>query len=181
MIKATEDKFIVLEAQLERLLEQTSSLTSEQFQFKPTPESWSISQVFQHLIKAEAATNSYMRKKIQAGKDLKVSGIKARLSSGLLRAIMRSPFRFKAPKLVRIDPEQHLPYEEQVSAWRQQRSEMKQFLEGLDEATSGKLIFKHGSGIRMNAAQMVAWTGAHIGRHIKQIEKVRRDAGFPKG
>lgn len=181
MIKSIQDKFTILEAQLDQLLEQTSSLSPEQFQYKPGPDSWSISQVFQHLIKAETATNAYIRKKILAGKGLKKSGIKDSIFSGLLRSIMRSPFKFKAPSMVRVDPEEHHSFEELQAAWKHERSEMKNFLDDLDAETSGKLIFKHGSGIRMNAAQMVMWTGAHIGRHLKQIQKIRRDAGFPKG
>lgn len=180
MIKEIEDKFAVLEAQLDGLIKETSSLTPEQFQFKPSADSWSISQVFQHLIKAEGASNAYMKKKIQAGKGLKKSGIKASLSVGMLRMLMRSPFKFKAPSLVKVDPEQNHPFEDQVAAWKAERREMKEFLDGLDAETSGKLIFKHGSGIRMNAGQMVDWTGSHAGRHIKQIERLRSSTDFPQ-
>jgi hypothetical protein len=181
MIKAIEKKFEVLEIQLEQLLEETATLSPDQFHFQPAADSWSISQVFQHLIKAEAATNTYIRKKILAGKSLKKSGIKAQVTSGLLRAVMRSPFKFKAPNQVKIESGTQKHFTDQASEWRHQRGEMRAFLEDLDGQASQKLIFKHPSGIRMNAAQMVMWTGAHIGRHLKQIKRIRKNTGFPEG
>lgn len=168
-----------LTVQLDELLKSTKALSHEQLNFKPSDTEWSILQVFQHLITAETHTNMYLRKKVLAGKDLKTAGVGNRIKSAMLRSLMATPFRFKAPAAVNVKMNEAYDYEALVKEWRYQRNELISFLVKADDAMANKLLFKHGSGVRMNLEQMVKWTYVHAERHSRQIERIIKDPKFP--
>ncbi len=165
--------------QLDEILERTKGLSHDQLNFRPSDSSWSILQVFQHLITAETHTNIYLRKKILAGKGLKSAGIGTKIKSTLLKSLMYTPLKFKAPAGVDVKMGEEYIYEDRVKEWRHQRNEIINFLGQVDEAMVNKLLFKHGIGIRMNLVQMLRWTYVHCDRHSKQIEGLIKDPKFP--
>lgn len=178
-IVSIEKEIEKITVQLDELLGRTEGLTHKQLNFKPSHSDWSILQVFQHLIAAETHTNIYLRKKILAGKDLKTAGVSTKIKSALLRSLLYTPFKFKAPAAVDIKMDEEYDYEDQVKEWRHQRNEIISFLNQVDEAMVNKLLFKHGSGIRMNLVQMLKWTFVHADRHSGQIERIINDPQFP--
>ncbi len=165
--------------QLDEILERTKGLNHDQLNFRPSDSNWSILEVFQHLITAETHTNIYLRKKILAGKDLKPAGVGTKIKSTLLKSLMYTPFKFRAPAGVDVKMGEEYNYEDRVKEWRHQRNEIINFLGQVDEVMVNKLLFKHGSGIRMNLLQMLRWTYVHCDRHSKQIERITKDPKFP--
>lgn len=178
-IVSIEKEIEKITVQLDELLGRTEGLTHKQLNFKPSHSDWSILQVFQHLIAAETHTNIYLRKKILAGKDLKTAGVSTKIKSALLRSFMYLPFKFKAPAAVDVIMDEEYDYGDRVIEWKYQRNELISFLGQVDDATANKLLFKHGSGIRMNLVQMLKWTYVHADRHSGQIERIINHAKFP--
>lgn len=179
MNKSFETEIGRLSVQLNRLLDRTKSFNQDQLNFKPSESEWSILQVVQHLINAETHTNMYLRKKIKAGKHLESAGLGAKIKAVLLKSLMNTPFKFKAPAAVRVTMDEVYNYEDQAIEWINQRNELISFVVEVDDSLINKLLFKHGSGIRMNLVQMLEWTFAHADRHSRQIERITKHPKFP--
>lgn len=180
MAPSIQGKIDELTIQLDEILEATKAFRHEQLNFKPSASEWSILQVIQHLITAETHTNLYLRKKILAGKDLENAGIGTKIKATLIRSLMATPFKFKAPAAVDVKMDEVYDYDTLVKEWRHQRNEMISFLTEVDETMVNKLLFKHGSGIRMNLEQMLKWTYVHADRHSKQIKRITNNSKFPR-
>lgn len=168
-----------LSRQLEEIIERANRLNHDQLNFKPSVTSWSILQVFQHLITAEKHTNLYLRKNILEGKKLQSAGNGSKIKASILTSFMFIPFKFKAPAEVDVKMDKEYRYEDRVREWRNQRNQLISFLKETDVSMSDKLLFKHGSGIRMNLEQMLSWTFVHADRHTRQIERIINDSKFP--
>lgn len=165
--------------QLDQILERTNGLNDEQLNFKPSASDWSILQVIQHLIIAETQTNLYLRKKIKAGNVLKSAGLGTKIKTAVLKFFMSTLFKFKAPEVVDVKMDEEYNYDDQVKEWIFQRNEIISFLNQVDESFINKLLFKHGSGVRMNLVQMLNWTYVHAERHTRQIERITKHPKFP--
>ncbi len=178
-VPSIEKEIEELTVQLDEILEAIRALSHEQLNFKPSASEWSILQVIQHLITAEKHTNLYLRKKVLAGKNLENAGIDTKIKAMLLRGLMATPFKFKAPAAVDVNMDEVYDYEMLVKEWMHQRNEIISFFTEVDDTMVNKLLFKHGSGVRMNLEQMLKWTYVHADRHSRQIERITNHPKFP--
>jgi DinB superfamily len=180
MSPSVNEEFIKLERQLDDLLQLVRPLSHAQQNFKPDPESWSILQVFRHMIQSEGQINNYLRKKILGAKTVGKAGLAATIRSFILNTAMRLSIRYKVPDAIKVDFEETYEFEQLAAEWRSLRSSLKSFLETLDDETSRKEIFRHPSVGRMSVVQGLSFMNVHLDRHTQQVKKVMMQPGFPK-
>jgi hypothetical protein len=163
-----------LEAERSDLLQALSTLSDQRFNTHPSPGKWSISQILTHIITSERLTLLYMKKKSLGIDQLDNSGWLESLKMILLRVSQRLPFlTFKAPRFVVEHTPEALSYKEAVEQWNTVRTEMKEFLEAIDEKHARKKIYKHPVAGRLDAAQALEFCGEHIRHHLPQIRKMQ--------
>ena len=179
MILKVEKQFNVLEAQRKALFEEVGKLSHEQHNFKPTPKSWSMLQVFMHLITAESNSLKYMNKKILGISDIPKSGIAASLRSVALNKGLKAPIKYKAPAAALPEFKEIYFFDTLVQEWAILREDLKKLLDQLDAANADKLIYKHPIGGRLNIYQALSFYHEHIAHHQEQIERVKSHANFP--
>lgn len=180
MISALENEFTKLEHQLAELQQMVKPLSAAQQNFRPETDGWSILQVFRHLIQSEGQINRYLHKKILGAPAAGTAGLSARIRSLILNFAMRLPLRYKAPEVIKVDFEVHYDYEPLITAWQQQRLDLRAFLETIDEANAKKELFRHPVAGLMSLSQGLTFMQEHLDRHARQVGRIMRSSGFPK-
>lgn len=160
-----------LEHQREQIVERIKNLPEEVYASSPTGK-WSIAQIVTHLLTSERLSIGYMKKKSLGIDSLKNSGIRQVIVSGLLKISQRVPFRYKAPGVIVTNTPEALRAEEIIARWDKSRAGLKEFLEGIPEKHSRRLIFKHPVGGMLNAEQALKFMYEHVNHHLPQIKRL---------
>ncbi len=180
MISSLNTAFNKLEKQLDDLLQKVKPLSDKQQNFKPDTHSWSILQVFRHLMQSEGQINKYLHKKILGTATARKARFGAVLRSVILNTAMRLPIKYKVPDAIMVEFEENYNFEQLSSDWKLLRKEIKDFLEKIDEETSQKEIFRHPTVGRMSLLQGLSFMQEHLERHTRQVDRIIRHADFPK-
>ena len=182
MLPQLEKLYQKLEKERQQLLTIIAGHSHEQQNFKSAPESWSMLEVCQHLIKAEGNTVIYLNKKYLGVDKTPQAGIGAIFRTKLLNAALDMPVRYKAPKAAQIETSQseHL-FNDTKQEWDTIREDLTVFLNQLTVEQSTKLLFKHLLGGRLNMLQALSFMQHHIRHHNKQVGRIQKNPKFPKG
>lgn len=162
-----------LEHQREAITRRVSVLTAEQFMHAPAPGKWSVAQILTHILTAERLMVIYMKKKSLGVNELKNSGILQSILTIVLVVSQRIPaIKFKAPKTIVASTPEALPLSELSGNWNKVRTDLKQFLESIEDKNVRKLIFKHPYAGRLDASQAMRFMYEHTNHHLPQIKKL---------
>ncbi len=137
---------------------------------KPTPEAWSTLQVMQHLMTAELASLTYMKKKLSYGVNIPKAGFKSKMRRLALNIIFALPFKYKAPAILETFPDD-ADFETLKAEWASQRLDFQYFIDKLPDNVIVSEIWRHQIFGKMNISQMIDFFETHFDRHQKQIEK----------
>lgn len=170
MNTACQKEWEQLERSLEELTATLGQYSHEQLNSPPKDGGWTALQCLHHLMLAEAASQDYVTKKIQAGSEqISKSGLKEWFNNKKLAFLMLLPVKIKAPSY--IDPEQFPSHSELAStlqAWKAQRANLKAYLNSLDDAAFELEVFKHPIAGKLKIASMLAFFHDHFQRHKAQ-------------
>lgn len=161
-----------IDERLDALFNRLKDYPDEVLNQKPSEEEWSAMNILHHLMRSERLSHGYIRKKLSFNPKLKKSNIGTAWRSWILNAYLKFPMKFKAPDAV---SEVHFPeystLQEVHDQWKQQRHQMKSYLEDLPEHIFDKELYKHPFAGRMTIRGMVDFFGGHFERHAKQIDR----------
>lgn len=150
-----------------------------QQEFKPATGGWSMLQVVRHLVTAEALSTDYLVKKNYTNA-YKKGGFGTRLRSGLLRLMLRSPLKFKAPRiLAALEPEDGLQAEPLLAEWQSSREKLKTYLEGFPEEKLAFEIYRHPRSGWLTVEQALQFLGDHLRHHQQQLARLQKEPHFP--
>jgi hypothetical protein len=170
MNKAFEKSFSILEERKSRLFTKLSDFSNDQLATKPDENAWSILQVLDHLIYAEAASLAYTKRKMQAGDQLKDASSITFLRMSLYDAILRTPYRIKAPAVV-ASPKGIESLEKALTEFTAMRSELEEFLVSFPDKYLKKGVYRQPLAGLISAPQMIRFFDAHLKHHIYQIDR----------
>jgi uncharacterized damage-inducible protein DinB len=180
MILMVQKHFDKLEAQRNRVLAEVGKLKPEQQLFRPTPDAWSMLEVFDHLITAETNGLRYMEKKMLGIESVQKTTFGSRWRSLLLNIALKLPLKFKAPPAAAIKRKDYYDFKETAAQWDALRNEWREFLDHFDKPTSEKLIFKHPVVGKLNISQTIDFIYEHVAHHEKQIARLKSCPDYPK-
>jgi uncharacterized damage-inducible protein DinB len=166
-----------LDISLDNMLEELAAYPEEVLYRKPEENAWSVVEVMQHVRMSERHSVAYVRHKVQSGSPVAASGWRQRLRLLSLQIFLRSPFKFKAPKVVNEDSFPEERFDKLVQGWKSERAALRELLTTLDEAWLHKELFRHPLAGRMSLNHMLTFFHEHFDRHREQI---RRTAGAVK-
>lgn len=162
-----------LEADRKILLTKVELVSEEKFNRQPAPGKWSLGEVLSHIVASEHGSTRYMKKKSLGIDQVDNSGIVESLKLGLLIASQRLPFlKFKAPKIVLDHTPQFHSADSIIRQWDEVRTDLKIFLEKLDDKNLRKKIYKHPIAGRLDVVQAVTFYREHIIHHSPQIKRL---------
>lgn len=180
MIFELEKRFNHFEELRVDTLNSFNNLKKEQLHFKPTADSWSITETLHHLYLSESGTYLYMSKKIQSIESLPKSGFKNAWKTFLLKISLRSGKKFKVPSKAPVNPTGDISFGDLVAQWNQLRKDFAQLLNTFDVQSAKKLSFKHPRIGYINAHQVLTFLEEHFKHHLTQLENIQRHPQFPK-
>lgn len=133
---------------------------------------WSVGQILIHIVTSETMALQYMRKKSLGIDKLENAGFIEPIKLTLLKISQRLPIKYKVPKAI-YDKTPAAPSKEELfRSWEQSRSELKSFLETIEEKNINKKIFKHPIVGMFNVTQGVAFLREHLLHHKPQVVKL---------
>jgi len=179
MTKKMLSIFEKLETKRQSLFDMVDTIDNDLRTYKPDPESWSVLQVFHHLIVSEELSLLYLNKKLLSPSTIAHAGIISSLRSLVLNLALRFPFRLTAPQRVSEFPEK-LDWIELKNRWINVREGMYVRLTNIPEEIENRLVYKHPSVGRLTLYQMLTFFRTHIDRHENQINRLIRSGSDVK-
>lgn len=135
---------------------------------------WSLGQILIHIVTSEKLALQYMRKKSLGVDSLKDSGFFEPMKLMILKFSQRLPIKYKVPKAIREKTPQPVPKAELIRLWGESRSELRKFLESIEDKNVNKKIFKHPIAGMFNASQGIAFLREHLLHHKPQILRLSK-------
>jgi hypothetical protein len=169
MHPAITQKLKKLEQERSSLDERLRSYPLSRLNAAPAPGKWSPLQVVYHLYLSERLALKYMTFKWKEKEKVGFAGMKEKIRLRLLKLVLASPLKFKAPAPVAEIPKT-LEYS-LLSDWEVLRRETAEFLEKFDEENLNIRIFKHPFIGRIAILQTLDFYHAHFKHHETQILK----------
>jgi hypothetical protein len=155
-----------------------AGLTDAQWRFLPSPASWAVADIVEHLAKSERAVQSLVTQVLVKQPVVALSHRTRVKDMAIVLAVHNRDVKFQAAELVR--PEQ---------AWETTAGLIGQF-QGLRTGTleyvgqtaddlRGRLADHPVIGV-IDAYQWLLFLGAHTDRHVAQLKEVTADPRFPR-
>jgi len=171
MRRDLEPAFDRLEATRERILRRLGGLDRALLNRPPARGGWSALQVLHHVMTAETVTLDYIGKKMKAGADLPRAGLVSRLRLLVLRVVLASPLRFKAPARSAGVPAE-IEEEELRARWESVRAAWRERLDGFPPELIDRTVLRHPYVGLMGLRDTLGFMQAHLDHHLRQLDRV---------
>lgn len=166
-----------LQSTREGVIDATKGLSEAQWNFKPTPERWSVAEVTEHIAAAEDMLMGLIQGQVMTAPANTEAGDAKSVDELVLQAIPDRSHKLKAPEPLIPVNRFHTPTDS-LSHFKESRDKTIGFVKetkGLrDHAIDSPL------GKKLDAYQWILFIAAHSDRHTKQILEVKADPNFPK-
>ena len=162
----------------DRLLEELRDLTPAQWEFRPTPESWSIFEVTEHVALVEGGIARMLEGRLFAQTATMEQNAETAGKDSLVVDAMRDREQKRpAPEFVR--PRRKWPTPpEAVAALVDARARTVAQL-GKETRNLRDYCAPHPSFQTLDGHQWVLFLVAHAERHLSQIQEIKADQGYP--
>lgn len=153
-------------------------LTDEQWKWKPAPDRWSVGEVAEHIVLAEASLFANVKKAIASSRSPEWE-TKTKGKTELIERVM-APRLGKAQAPEAIVPKGGMTRAEVRERFERQRAPILEFAAHTDVALN-EYIVEHPFPVfgSLNAYQWLIYVPLHTMRHDKQIAEVKASAGYP--
>lgn len=175
-----ERKFVVnhLKETKKDMLAKIGNLTYEQWTFKASPDSWSIAETCEHILKAEKRFYALITQKIvKTTPNPDLTGAKLISNDELLERVRDRSNKVKTASQFEPDGNFRTPAEF-MAAFKPVRAESINYMaksgENLKEYYMENPVFG-----TMSAYQWYLTLALHSERHLKQIEEILSNTAFP--
>lgn len=154
-----------------------SGLSEEQLKFKPSEESWSISQCLEHIVATEKmmlqSAMEVLKKPENPERREEVKVTDEQLMTG----IVDRQKKFKAPAELEPTGTYNSPGQA-LEDFKRQREEMKEYINSLPGNLRNHITDSPAGPI--DAHQSLLFIAGHTARHTAQIEEIKTQPGFPQ-
>ena len=166
-----------LEESRKEFLAAIDNVTDAQWNWKPAPNRWSVGEVAEHIVLAEASQFANVKKAIASAADPDWE-TKTKGKTETLVAVL-APRRGKAQAPEAIVPKGQMSRAEVRQRFLAQREEIVKFATETDAPLKQYIIANPFFG-PLNGYHWLIYAPLHTMRHDKQIAEVKATAGYPK-
>ena len=163
---------------INNLRAQTANLTTEQLQYKPTPESWSVTQCLEHI----ALTENMLSEMVQAVMDQSANpedrDLLVATDYDVINGVVDRSTKFKAPEVLQ-PAGTYTSAEEGLVAIINNRNKILQMIENNSLEEMRNRVADAPAG-KIDGYQYILFIAGHAERHSKQIDEIIASEGFPK-
>lgn len=166
---------LLLSAQQEFLIA-VDGLTDAQWSFKPAPERWSVAEVAEHIMLADAMLLETARQSLAGQPDPEWLATVSKTGT-LKNALPNRSRRVDAPGA--IQPQRTLTRAEILTRFKEGRARALAFVRDTDAPLKSYTAKNPFFGV-LNAHQWLLYIPLHHQRHNQQIAEVKASAGYPR-
>lgn len=157
-----------------------SGLTYEQSQFRPSPDSWSITDIVEHMVWAEMGGVNGIWKTLEGIKNNAPIWAGDLVHNGLtIEQIIEKTWKEKEQVPENAKPK----WGGSIDYWITLLISCQHLLETLARQLEGhdltRIIYPHIISGPLNVIQRIEFLRFHLQRHQKQVEGIKMHAGFP--
>lgn len=168
----------IWEQEKQRLIEDVVSLNPNQRTYKPSVDAWSALEVLHHCAMVESKLFAQIARSEEI---LKRRYFKPHwLGRFIFFLVFRFGFKVRMP-VKGVAPNGALSLDAIRSYWEPAHAGWLAFLENQSPEDAGKKIFLHPIRGPMTTAVCFDFLIKHLRHHRKQIGRIKRSKGFPKG
>ena len=102
-------------------------------------------------------------------------------SSGnaLVWTVLKTGLKVKNP-VPEAAPDRDISHEQLEAAWEQARTDLRAFLEALQEAELKDAAYKHPIAGPLNVEESLEFLVGHLDHHLRQLNRIRKHPDFPR-
>jgi hypothetical protein len=152
-------------------------LTDQQWKWKPAPDRWSVGEVAEHVVLAEAGQFANVKKAIASAPDPAWEAKTKGKTETLVRVL--APRLGKAQAAEAIVPKGGMTAAQVKERFEKQRAEIVKFAAETDAPLKQSTVDNPFFG-PLNGYQWLIYAPLHTMRHDKQIAEVKATAGYPR-
>lgn len=178
MLAALSKPFERLEQSRSELAKRLLQYSPVQLQFRPAPQTWSLTEIVHHLVLAEHFAAAYIERKLGSPVALRQLSWHAGFRSFLLTCAMRSPLRFKAPTPL-VLPSPNLALSDLQGQWQELREKWLVLLERVTPEMLNLPLYRHPVAGLLTISQAVRFQQEHFNHHLQQINRILQARDFP--
>jgi DinB superfamily len=160
----------------QEMLQAIDGLTDQQWTFKPAPERWSVAEVVEHIVLADALLFDTAVKALDGQLDEAWNTTLAK-TEVLRKALPNRSRRVDAPAAIK--PQQAMTRAALVSRFKEQRAKALAFVRATDKPLKAHTAPNPFFG-SLNAHQWLLYIPLHHVRHNQQIAEVKASSGYPR-
>ncbi len=154
------------------MLASLSTWTPEQLAFRSEPDTWSAAEILDHIARTEGGILQAVRVNLASPRPL---AKKDRLTSFVVRCIMRSPLKVKVPAAATaILPHQAVTAPEAIAAWEKARDRWCKLVTSATHSQIEGGVFSHPRGGWMSLADTLLFLRLHHDHHLNQIARLQK-------
>ncbi len=162
----------------DHLVTVVQGLTTEQLNFKPTEDSWSIAECVEHLAIAENAFEGFLKKTVAEGNIPALKDSLVFKDEELMGVLTDRSKKFKTTEP--FEPSGKFgSHEETVEAFLKKRNERIEYV----KTTTDDLRNRYNQDLpfgTVDGFQVIIFAAGHSERHILQMEEIKAHADYPK-
>ena len=179
-VKAIHRQMKHLDQKKQSLLQILTKLTEEEYFRQPSPDSWSVAQAANHIYLSERYSMRYIQKKLSFPDTLAPFHPKSWASVLLLKIVLFTPYKAKAPKIINMWEDQPLMSPASLNEeWMRLRTELFECVKNHYPQFGSYLVYKHPFAGRLTLHQMLIFLNDHMAHHIRQINKILKKTKRP--
>lgn len=172
------NQFQNYQAAIKNLSATVDQFSETQLTFKISQQTWSILEVFEHLVLADEITRFGVMKGIEKKSVLKKKTLYTSFKSFLVNIILRLNIKIKAPTS-RIIPTSQVNLKDLKEKIEISKLLWNQLLESYPNELLDFSVFKHPIAGPITLLHTLRFLPEHVNHHIHQIEKISRSDSFP--
>ena len=168
-----EPKYLRLENSRNRLLDELEGLDDGLLNIPAAGGKWSLNQHVAHLILVDKATMGYVQHKLKKKEELPSSSFSNYFKSLLLKLVLQSGRKFKAPAPVATVPDTAL-LSDLRKEWDEVRFTLEDVLTEVPDALLEKCLFKHPFAGPLTLPQTLTFLQDHFDHHYRTIQQLKQ-------
>ena len=178
MVTSTERSEMIelMERSEQEMLKAITGLTDEQWAFKPAPERWSMGEVVEHIVLADALMFDLAVKSLDSMANPKWQETLSK-TDVLRKALPNRSRRVDAPAAIK--PAHKMTRTDLLARFKEQRGRALAYVRDTQRPLKAHMAPNPFFG-DLNAHQWLLYIPLHHLRHNQQIAEVKETAGFPR-
>lgn len=154
--------------QMDFLLQRLESMDDEYLRKQIKPGTWSVIQIFNHLLEGEKLLLAYLKYKMKKNETLKRESFAVKFRYQVAMITMSLPVKFKAPVKL-SSPSNEDGLEEIRVKFIEARMALRNFIEEQDQSYFIMATSKHPRIGKITLAKMIRFFHKHVQHHEKQM------------